>query len=58
MINDIIMLNNRNIKTIKSNKSLNYKNLRFFKIIKVYDNSIYYLKLSILIKRFHFVFHL
>ena len=58
MINNIIMLNNRNIKTMKLNKLLNYKNLKFFKIIKVYDNSIYYLKLSILIKRYHFVFHL
>ena len=58
MINNMIMLNNRNIKTMKSNKSLNYKNLKSFKIIKVYDNSIYYLKLSTLIRRFHFVFYL
>ena len=52
------MLNNRNIKTIKLNKLFDYKNLKSFKIIKVYDNSIYYLKLSTLIKRFHLVFHL
>ena len=58
MISDIIMLNNRNIKTIKLNKSLNYKNFDFFKIIKIYENSIYKLKLLILIKRLHFIFHL
>ena len=51
------MLNNRNIKTIKSNKLLNYKNLRFFKIIKAYNNLIYYLKLLASMKRLHFVFH-
>ena len=58
MINDIIMSNNRNIKTIKLNKLLNYKNLKLFKIIKVYDNSIYCLKLSTSMKRLHFKFHL
>ena len=51
------MLNNRNIKTIKSNKLFNYKNLKSFKIIKAYDNLAYYLKLSISIKRLHFVFY-
>ena len=57
MISDMIMLNNRNIKTIKSNKSFNYKNLRSFKIIKIYNNLIYYLKLSTSIKRLYFVFY-
>ena len=52
------MLNNRNIKTMKLNKLFNYKSLRFFKIIKAYDNLIYYLKLSALIKKFHLVFYL
>ena len=52
------MLNNRNIKTIKLNKLFDYKNLRFFKIIKAYNNSIYYLKLFILIKKLHSVFYL
>ena len=52
------MLNNRNIKTIKLNKSLNHKNLKSFKIIKAYDNSIYYLKLLTSIKKLHFVFYL
>ena len=52
------MLNSRNIKTIKLNKLFDYKNLKSFKIIKVYNNSTYYLKLSTLIKRLYFVFHL
>ena len=58
MINDIIMLNNRNIKTIKLNKLFNSKNLKLFKIIKVYENSIYELKLFTLIKRLFFIFYL
>ena len=51
------MLNNRNIKTIKLNKSFNYKNLKSFKIIKTYDNLAYYLKLLTLIKKLHLIFH-
>ena len=51
------MLNNRNIKTIKSNKLFDYKNLRSFKIIKTYDNLIYYLKLLTSIKRLYLVFY-
>ena len=52
------MLNNRNIKTMKLNKLFDYKNLKSFKIIKVYDNLIYYLKISTLIKRFYLIFYL
>ena len=52
------MLNNRNIKTIKSNKLFDYKNLRLFKIIKTYDNLVYYLKLLTSMRRLHFVFYL
>ena len=52
------MLNNRNIKTIKLNKSFDYKNLKLFKIIKIYNNSIYYLKLSTSMKRLYLIFHL
>ena len=51
------MLNNRNIKTIKLNKSLTYKNLNLFKIIKAYKNSIYELKLPTSIEKLNFVFH-
>ena len=51
------MLNNRNIKIIKLNKFFNYKNLDFFKIVKIYENSIYELKLLTLIRRLCFVFY-
>ena len=40
------MLNSKNIKIIQSSKSLNHKNLNFYKIIKVINNIIYKLKLS------------
>ena len=52
------MLNNRNIKTIKSNKLLNHKNLNLFKIIKVYKNSIYELKLPTSMKKLYLIFYL
>ena len=39
------MLDSRNIKTKRSNKSLDYKNLKLFKIIKVINNIVYELKL-------------
>ena len=56
MINNVIMLNNRNIKIIKSNKSLNYKNLELFKIIKFYE-LIYELNSLTSIKRLYFIFY-
>ena len=40
------MLNNRNIRITRLNKSLNYKNLELYKIVKVINNIIYELKLS------------
>ena len=43
---DIIILNNRNIKIDRSNKSLDHKNFELFKIIKIINNIIYELKLS------------
>ena len=52
------MLNNQNIKTIKSNKLFNYKNLNTFKIIKICDNAIYYSNLLTLIKRLYYIFYL
>ncbi len=42
---DIIMLDSRNIKTSRSNKSLNYKNLEPFKIVRTINNMTYELKL-------------
>ena len=44
-IDDIIILNNRNIRTIRLNKSLNYKNLELYRIVRVINNIIYELKL-------------
>ena len=55
---NIIMLNNRNIKMIRSNKSFDYKNLGPFKIITIYDNFVYELKLFVFMKKVHFVFYL
>ena len=57
MMKNMIILNNRNIKTIKLNKSFNYKNLGSFKIIKIYDNFVYELKLFIFMKKVHPVFY-
>ena len=39
------MLNNRNIQIIRSNKSLNYKNLELYRIVRVINNIVYELKL-------------
>ncbi len=43
---NIIILNNKNIKITRLNKSLNYKNLKLFEIIRVINNMIYELELS------------
>ena len=51
------MLNNRNIKITRLNKSLNYKNLRLFKIVKIINNIVYKLKLLDDINIFS-IFHL
>ena len=40
------MLNSRNIKIIRLNKSLDYKNLKLFWIIRVINNITYKLELS------------
>ncbi len=43
-IKDMVMLDARNIRTSRANKSLDHKNLGPFKIIRVIDNSAYELK--------------
>ena len=43
-MNDMIMLNTRFQKTTRFNKNLNYKNLKFFRIVRIVDNLIYELK--------------
>ena len=50
-------MNNRNIKTIRLNKSLIYKYLDLYKIIKAYNNFVYKLKLSLFIKRVYSIFY-
>ena len=40
------MLNSRNIKTIRLNKSLNYKNLKLFRVVRAINNITYKLELS------------
>ena len=52
------MLDNKNIKIIKLTKSLNHKNLESYKIIKVYDNLTYELKLFAAMRRLYLVFYL
>ena len=54
----MIILDNKNIKIIRFIKFLNHKNLELYKIIKIYKNLIYELKLLILMRRLHFVFYL
>ena len=44
-VKDIIMLNARNIKIIRLNKLLDYKNIGLFKVIRVINNMIYELDL-------------
>ena len=41
------MLNSRNIRTIRLNKSLDYKNLGPYKVIRVINNIVYKLKLPL-----------
>ena len=57
-INDMMMLNSRYLKTIRSNRDLDYRNLDSFKIIRVINNNVYELKLSKFMKDVFSVFHL
>ena len=56
-INDMMMLDFRYFKTIKSNRDLNYRNLDSFKIVRVIDNNAYELKLSKFMKNVFSMFH-
>ena len=57
-VNDTIMLNARFQKLTRLNASLNYKNLNFFKIAKMYHkNSAYKLDLLAIMKNIFLVFH-
>ena len=57
-VNDMIMLDFKNLKIARSNKNLNYKNLKFFKIIRVINNSVYELKLSNNMQNIYSMFYL
>ena len=56
-LDDLIMLNERNIKTARSNKSLDHKNMRSYKITRVINNSAYELRLPDSMKKVFPVFH-
>ena len=57
-VEDIVILNRKNIKTIRLSKLLDYKNLKLFKIIKALNNFAYELELSIFINNIYFIFYL
>ena len=54
----MVILDARNIKTTRLNKSLDHKNLGPFEIIRVINNSAYKLKLSPAIEGIFLVFYL
>lgn len=56
-VGDMVMLDSRNIKTVRPNKSLDHKNLGPFRIIKAYGNSAYELELPSSMGRLYPVFH-
>ena len=53
----MIIFDFKNLKIARSNKSLDYKNLKFFKIIRVINNNVYELKLSNNIQNIYSIFH-
>jgi len=56
-VDNIIILNFKNINIIKLNKFLKHKNASFYKIVQVINNYVYKLKLLELIKLIYFVFY-
>jgi len=57
-INNKIMLNTKNIAIAKLSKSLKYKNIYLYEIVRVINNYVYELKLLESIKLIYFVFYL
>ena len=62
-IDDKVFFNIRNLSIARSNRSLNHKNVNFYKIVRVINNAVYELKLLDVMKdiwsMFHFwLFHL
>ena len=56
-VEDLIMLDCRNIKTTRPNKSLDHKNMGPFKIIRAINNLAYELELFVIMKKVFSVFH-
>jgi len=56
-INNIIMLNLKNINIVKLNKSLKHKNASSYKIVRVINNYVYKLKLLESIKLIYSIFY-
>ena len=56
-VDDMIYFNIENIMTRKLCFKLNYKNIDFYKVIKILDSISIKLKLLSNIQNFHFVFH-
>ena len=52
------MLDRKNIKIIRLNKSLNHKNFDSFMIFKVFNNFVYEFDLSFIMNDIYFIFHL
>ena len=56
-VNDMIMLNARYLKIMRLNKSLDYKNLESFRVVRMINNCAYELELSQIMKECFSVFH-
>ena len=56
-INDMIMLDVRYLKIMRSNKSFDYKNFESFKVIRVINNCVYELKFFQTMNECFLVFH-
>ena len=56
-VKNFVILNTKNIKTIKLNNSLDYKNLNSFQIKKIIDNIIYELNLLESMLNIFLIFH-
>lgn len=56
-VGDMVMLDGRNIKTVRPVKSLDHKNLGPFRITRAFNNSAYELDLPASMNKIHPVFH-
>jgi len=56
-VGDMVMLDTRNIRTVRPNRSLDFKNRGPFKVVRSINNLAYELQLPKEIGRLHNVFH-